>query len=237
MQPLHVVAEPEDRRPFRRVVAANALEDAGAVMQAVDADMDLRVGPVDELAVHPDLLGLLHRRAPFSGWSSNSSRGPPMSTARPRRGVRGRRAASAAMCCGGPGADPDHDVPEQLRSISAAVIARCGNGATPPGSKPVACTTSSGLATRTSAAPTRRAIAASSARRSPGTSASTKAPSQTRTSDLTIWPSSQPTASAASRAVGVPSENSSIRASTAAARRTCRDALDGLRPGRSRQTS
>jgi hypothetical protein len=27
----------------------------------VDADVDLRVGPVDELAVHPDLLGLLHR--------------------------------------------------------------------------------------------------------------------------------------------------------------------------------
>jgi hypothetical protein len=26
----------------------------------VHADVDLRVGPVDELSVHPDLLGLLH---------------------------------------------------------------------------------------------------------------------------------------------------------------------------------
>ena len=30
------------------------------------------------------------------------------------------------------------------------MTARCGNGATPPGSKPVACTTSSAFATRTS---------------------------------------------------------------------------------------
>jgi hypothetical protein len=61
VQALHVLAEAEDRRPLRRVVAADALEDARAVVEPVDADVDLRVGPVDELAVHPDLLGLLHR--------------------------------------------------------------------------------------------------------------------------------------------------------------------------------
>ena len=43
-----------------------------------------------------------------------------------------------------------------LRSISVCETARCGNGATPPGSKPVARTTSSGVATRTSAAPSAR---------------------------------------------------------------------------------
>ncbi len=63
LQALHVVAEAEDGRALWRVVAADALEDARAVVQAVNADMDLGVGPVDELAVHPDLLGLLHLRS------------------------------------------------------------------------------------------------------------------------------------------------------------------------------
>ncbi len=46
--------------PRGGLVAANALEDAGAVVEAVRADMDGRVVPVDELAVQPDLLGGLH---------------------------------------------------------------------------------------------------------------------------------------------------------------------------------
>ncbi len=56
-----VVGEAEHRRARGRVVAADALEHAGAVVEPVRGDVDLRVGPVDELAVHPDLLGLLHR--------------------------------------------------------------------------------------------------------------------------------------------------------------------------------
>ena len=144
--------EAEDRGALRRVVAANALEDPGAVVQAVDADVHLRVGPVDELAVHPDLLGLLHRRSP--------SFGLPCDALQFTRAVRGRSALARARRCssaGGSaamwrrraGADPDDLVAEEARlSISARVTARCGNGATPPGSKPVACTTSSGRAIR-----------------------------------------------------------------------------------------
>ena len=66
VQALHVVGKTEDGGAPRRLVAANALEDTGAVVEAVDADVDLRVRPVDELAVHPDLVGLFHYRPPWS---------------------------------------------------------------------------------------------------------------------------------------------------------------------------
>src|SRR5437764_183646 len=60
LQPLQVVGEPEHGGPVGRLVAANALEDPGAVVETVRADVDLGVAPVDELARHPDLLGLAH---------------------------------------------------------------------------------------------------------------------------------------------------------------------------------
>ena len=60
VQALHVVGQPEDRGPLRRVVAADPLEHAGAVVQTVGTYVDASVVPVDELAVHPDLLGRLH---------------------------------------------------------------------------------------------------------------------------------------------------------------------------------
>ena len=94
MQALHVLAEPEDGRPLRRVVAANALEDARAVVEAVHADVNLRVGPVDELAVHPDLLGLLHRALLFSAAGSYEfyPRATRSTVARPgQRSELGRR--------------------------------------------------------------------------------------------------------------------------------------------------
>ncbi len=65
VEALKVLVQAEDRRPFRCLVAADPFEDAGAVVQPVHADVDLRVGPVDELAVHPDLFGLLHRARSF----------------------------------------------------------------------------------------------------------------------------------------------------------------------------
>ena len=65
-------------------------------------------------------------------------------------------------------ADPDLVVAEERAVHQGLRDRRCGNGATPPGSNPVACTTSSGLATRTSAAPSGGRTASSSARRSPG---------------------------------------------------------------------
>ena len=62
----------------------------------------------------------------------------------------------------GSGADPDHGVPEQVAVASASGRSHAaGNGATPPGSNPVACTTSSALATRTSFASSSSAIARS----------------------------------------------------------------------------
>ena len=141
LQALHVVAEPEDCRPFRRVVAADSLEDARSVVQAVNADMDLCIGPVDELPVHPDLLGLLHLRS-FPRGAGKSSQGPRCRR-RSRRTVAAGRPVGATPCASGFRRRSRRTAwPSRLRSISARVIARCGNGATPPGSKPVACTTS-----------------------------------------------------------------------------------------------
>src|SRR2546423_15475867 len=52
--------EPEHRRAGHRLVAADSLEHAEAVLEAVTDEMQLGVGPVDELAVHPDLFRLFH---------------------------------------------------------------------------------------------------------------------------------------------------------------------------------
>ena len=60
VQALEVVGQPEHRRARVRLVAADPLEHARAVVEPVGADVDLGVGPVHELAVHPDLLGRLH---------------------------------------------------------------------------------------------------------------------------------------------------------------------------------
>ena len=73
-----MIRETEHRGAFRRLVRANTLEDTGAIVQAVRADVDLGVGPVDELAVHPDLLEFLHGRLSFArlGRESNSTPAP-----------------------------------------------------------------------------------------------------------------------------------------------------------------
>jgi hypothetical protein len=105
-----------------------------------------------------------------------------------------------------------------VRSIRTVSTAVSGNGATAPGANPVALRTSPPLATRISPASTAAATLSSSARRFPGTRASTKAPSQTKTIDFTIWSRRHPIARAAASAVGVPSGNSWIVASIAAAR-------------------
>ena len=55
-----VVHQPEDGRAAIGRVGANALEDAGAVVHRVAQHVHLGVRPGHELAVHPDLLGLLH---------------------------------------------------------------------------------------------------------------------------------------------------------------------------------
>ena len=56
-QPLDVVGEAEDPGTVGGLVGADALEHAHAVVERVGEDVDPSVVPVDELAVHPDLLG------------------------------------------------------------------------------------------------------------------------------------------------------------------------------------
>ena len=86
-----MVAEPEDRRPLRRVVAADAFEDARPVVEAVRADMDARVVPVDEVTVHPDLRGRLHAEELYPAVATTSA---PRAPARVWRSL----GASTAMC-------------------------------------------------------------------------------------------------------------------------------------------
>ncbi len=67
-QALDVLGVAEHRRAELGVVAAHALEDAGAVVQAVRQDVDLGVLPGDEFSVHPDEVGGLHvHLAPIRG--------------------------------------------------------------------------------------------------------------------------------------------------------------------------
>ena len=76
-QPVDVLGVAEHRRPELGVVAAHAVEDAGAVVQAVREHVDLGVLPRDEVSVHPDEVGGLHCcEAPVRG-----SRAPPRSPA------------------------------------------------------------------------------------------------------------------------------------------------------------
>jgi hypothetical protein len=49
VQPLDVLAEAEDRRSVLARIAADPLEDAGAVMEGVRRDVNARVSPWDEL--------------------------------------------------------------------------------------------------------------------------------------------------------------------------------------------
>ncbi len=65
LQPLQVLLEAEDSRAVRSLVATDALEDTRAVVEPVHADVHLRVGPVDELAVHPDRFCLVHQASPL----------------------------------------------------------------------------------------------------------------------------------------------------------------------------
>ena len=58
MKALHVIAQAEDVAFLRRwvLIAANALEDAGTVMQRVGQHMRGGLCPRDEFAVFPDVV-------------------------------------------------------------------------------------------------------------------------------------------------------------------------------------
>src|SRR5207302_2260088 len=84
-----VVGEPEHGRAARCRVGADALEHAAAVVQRVRQDVDLGVVPVDELAVHPDLLDLVQGH-----WFSSDSLGDA---------IADLRCATGELACVGAG--------------------------------------------------------------------------------------------------------------------------------------
>jgi hypothetical protein len=65
-QALDVLAEAKDgRHPVGALVGPDPLEGAETVVERVREDVDLRVVPIDELSVHPDLGDLLdHTKSP-----------------------------------------------------------------------------------------------------------------------------------------------------------------------------
>ena len=118
-----------------------------------------------------------------------------------------------------PGADPHSIVDEDLVIDQHAVHLREREGRHRTGNETGRTRTSSAPAILALRDPAARATLRESAFRSPGTSTTNGFPSQSKTSDFTICSSLQPTARAASSAVGVPASNSSIRASTPRSRR------------------
>jgi hypothetical protein len=60
LEAVQVVLVAEDRRALRRLVGADALEDARSVVKGVREYVYLRVLPGDELSVQPDLVGGVH---------------------------------------------------------------------------------------------------------------------------------------------------------------------------------
>ena len=136
VEALEVVVQPEDGGAALGVVAADALEDAGAVVQAVRADVDPGVRPVHELAVHPDLLGLLHRPLRSLIDAATSDR-----LAARDADELGRR-ARPAMCRSMPAPTQTQPLREQAPvDQTRDRRARSANGETPPGAKPVASST------------------------------------------------------------------------------------------------
>ena len=91
------------------------------------------------------------------------------------------------------------------RSANTRIGWSCPKGGVPPAAKPVASFTRLSEARRTLFPPAARARLSVCSLRSPGTRASTAAPSTSNTKDLTIWLGRHPTALAASMAVFVPS--------------------------------
>ena len=103
--------------PDLGVVAADALEDARAVVQAVRQYVNLRVLPCDELAVHPDEVRLLHVVLPYAG--GRALPGWPRRSSRRHRG----RGCAARRAAPGPrpilGRPPRHRKPRPWRSSIA----------------------------------------------------------------------------------------------------------------------
>ena len=153
-------------------------------------------------------------------WSHAVSRdSSTTSSTRPRVRRTSSGGASETRCDSEPAPAQTVRCRSIVRSTRMTETRSSGNGATAPGRKPVAASTSSGSATVARRAPTSRATFPVSTLRSPGTSVTTGDASHMRTIDFTTWPSVQPTASAAACAVAVGVGSSSIRASAPVSRR------------------
>ena len=186
------------------LVGADALEDPGAVVQAVRADVDRRVRPVHELAVHPDLLGLVHvgrllavgrrngtaRRAELPGYSETSAVCARVDGASSVR-------ASPAMC------RSSRRRPRRARARAAALDAAPARRPAPgtarprPARSPSRPSTSAGLADARRRAPRGRRDLRRVGAAVAGHEHQHGRPSQSKSSDLTICAGAQPTASAA----------------------------------------
>ena len=167
LEPVDVLGQPEDGGAPRRLVRPDAFEDTRAVMQPVRADVNGRVGPVDELAVHPDLRGLLHAR--------NGTQASDRS--RPRPGSRGRcRAARGRPGDSSSRRRPRPSLTEELTLEQHPRRLRDRERGDRSGLEAGAATHLVMAATRAYRAPAAAAIFSGSARRSPGRSASTGRP-------------------------------------------------------------
>ena len=99
LEPVEVLAVAEDGRPALGLVAADALEDAGPVVEPMAEHVDLGVLPAYELPVVPDQLGRLHahrmpdaRRTGYGTLPIGILQGPHLSS---------RLGADRALACGG----------------------------------------------------------------------------------------------------------------------------------------
>ena len=170
----------------RRLVGPDAFEDAGAVVQPVRADVNRGVGPVHELAVHPDLLGLSIRRPPSSTGTGPARRRPSDVRAEAQQLERGQRRPCAARS-----PRPTQTALGQERSLDEdrVDVRRAGTA------RPLPARSRWPRAPRRARRPrvpgARRRRRSSRGRRA-GRRARARAPgrpSQTKTSDFTIWPS------------------------------------------------
>ena len=55
-----MLLQPEDRGTGLRFVATDAFENAEAILQCIAHEMDMRVVPIDDRAVHPNSIGFFH---------------------------------------------------------------------------------------------------------------------------------------------------------------------------------
>ena len=118
------------------------------------ARLDRRVGPVDELSVPPDLLGLAHLSPPYAAGSLKgyvAASTASMGCARASR-IKSPGAISA-MWLGEPAPIHTRLCASSPRSTNTRSTFGSGNGATAPATNPVARSTSSGLAIRAFFAP------------------------------------------------------------------------------------